>query len=45
MEFGKDIFDKEGNRKSYSFNLEFPNGRVVNNIKGGGHGFSQGIKK
>jgi hypothetical protein len=45
MEFGNDIFDKEGNRKNYSFNLEFLNGRVIDNIKGGGYGFSQGIKK
>lgn len=30
----KEIFDKVGKRKSYSFNLVFSNGRVSNNISG-----------
>jgi|ERR1017187_2687569 hypothetical protein len=34
LELDKDIFDKVGNRKNYSFNLEFTNGIITNNIKG-----------
>lgn len=34
IQLTKEIFDKAGNRKSYSFNLQFRNGRVSNNIGG-----------
>ena len=34
IQLKKDYFDKVGNRKSYSFNLEFRDGRVANNIGG-----------
>ena len=34
IQLSKEIFDKAGNRKSYSFTLEFTNGRVTNNIGG-----------
>lgn len=34
LQINKDSFEKVGNRKSYSFNLEFTNGSVSNNIRG-----------
>lgn len=34
LKLDKDDFAKVGNRKSYSFNLEFINGKVSNNISG-----------
>jgi len=34
FEFKKEYFDQVGNRQSYSFNIEFQNGRVANNIGG-----------
>jgi hypothetical protein len=34
FELRKEYFDQVGNRKSYSFNLELKDGRVVNNIGG-----------
>ncbi|MDP1727216.1 MAG: hypothetical protein Q8M15_10575 [Bacteroidota bacterium] len=34
LEIGASLFKKVGNRKSYTFNLEFNNGKVTNNISG-----------
>lgn len=34
IQLSKAIFDKVGNRKEYSFNLEFQDGKVANNISG-----------
>lgn len=34
VQLGLDEFDSVGNRKKYSFNLEYKNGNVSNNIKG-----------
>lgn len=34
IQMHKSDFDAIGNRKSYSFNLEFMDGRVANNISG-----------
>jgi len=34
IQLQKEYFDKVGNRKLYSFNLEFINGRIANNVGG-----------
>jgi len=34
IQLNPDDFDKVGNRKKYSFNLEYIDGKVINNING-----------